>query len=226
MCVFKDKKGIVDVPSVLCWDSIANTLSQKEREVEDINSVIGYKARLLSMLVPKYVSKCSKYGIAWIAINQMRETLAMGPYSAPKDLRFLSTGKSLPGGTALKYNAFTLLELKAKSALDPEKYGFEGMLFSATTVKNKLMPPNITIEIVGDYVRGFNNFRTNYHFLVQEKRLKSGAWNYLVSYPEKKFRTKDAEVLYNEDEKFRQAFDSSVKEAIQVEIIDKYNPQL
>jgi hypothetical protein len=100
------------------------------------------------------------------------------------------------------------------------------MLFTATTVKNKLMPPNITVEIIGDYVRGFNNFRTNYHFLTQVKRMKTGAWNYLVSYPEKKFRTKDAETLYNEDEKFRAAFDSSVKEAIQIEIVDKYNPQL
>lgn len=227
ICLFKEKKGISDIPSVLCWDSIANTLSEKEREVEDVNSVIGYKARLLSLLIPKYVSRCGKYGIAWLAINQMRESLSMGPFSQPKDLRFLSTGKTLPGGQSLKYNAFTLLEMKAKAALDPEKMGFEGMLFTATTVKNKLMPPNITVEIVGDYVKGFNNFRTNYHFLVKEKRLKTGAWNSLISDPEKKqFRTKDAENLYNTDERFRGEFDKAVKECIQTEIVDKYNPKI
>ena len=226
MCLFKEQKKINDVPSVICWDSIANTLSQKEREVEDINSIIGYKARLLSILVPKYVAKCAKHGIAWITVNQLRDQLSIGPYSSPKDLRFLSTGKSLPGGNVLKFNAFTLIELKAKSVLDPEKMGFEGMLVTATTVKNKLMPPNITIELIGDFVRGFNNFRTSYNFLVKEKRLVSGAWNYLKNYPEKKLRTKDAEILYNEDEKFKAAFDDAVEEAIQTEIIDKYNPEL
>jgi len=226
MCLFKEQKNIVDVPSVVCWDSIANTLSEKEREVEDINSVIGYKARLLSILVPKYVAKCSKYGIAWITVNQMRDQLAIGPYSAPKELRYLSTGKTLPGGNVLKFNAFTLLELKAKAALDPEKMGFEGMMVTATTVKNKLMPPNIVVELIGDFVRGFNNFRTSYNFLVKEKRLVSGAWNYLKSYKDKKFRTKDAEILYYEDENFRKAFDEATQEAIQTEIIQKYNPKL
>jgi len=220
MCLFKDKKGIADIPSILCWDSIANTSSQREREVEDLNQAIGFKARLLSFLIPKYIAKCAKYNIAFIAVNQMRETLAMGQFAPAKDLRFLSTGKSLPGGQALKFNAFVLLEMKAKGVLDPAKYGFDGILVSVTSVKNKLMPPNITVELIGDFVRGFNNIRTNFHFLVQNKRLKSGAWNYLESYPEKKFRTKDLEVLYYEDDNFRKAYDIAVKECIQTEIID------
>ena len=75
LCLFKEEKKIIDKPSIVIWDSIANTLSQKEREVEDINSVIGYKARLLSILIPKYVAKCAKYGICFLAINQLRDNL-------------------------------------------------------------------------------------------------------------------------------------------------------
>jgi len=220
MCLFKEKKGIVDIPSILCWDSIANTSSQREREVEDLNQAIGFKARLLSFLIPKYIAKCSKYNIAFIAVNQMREQLAMGQFAPAKELRFLSAGKSLPGGQSLKFNAFVLLEMKAKGVLDPAKYGFDGILVSVTSVKNKLMPPNMTVELIGDFVRGFNNIRTNFHFLVQNKRLKSGAWNYLVEYPEKKFRTKDLETLYHEDDKFKKAYDIAVKECIQTEIIE------
>jgi RecA/RadA recombinase len=220
MCLFKEKKGITDIPSVLCWDSIANTSSQREREVEDLNQAIGFKARLLSFLIPKYIAKCSKYNIAFLAVNQMREQLAMGQFAPAKDLRFLTTGKSLPGGQSLKFNAFVLLEMKAKGVLDPNKYGFDGILVSVTSVKNKLMPPNMTVELIGDFVRGFNNIRTNFHFLVQNKRLQSGAWNYLKSYPEKKFRTKDLETLYNEDDNFKVAYDAAVKECIQTEIID------
>ena len=223
MCLFKEKKGIIDIPSILCWDSIANTSSQREREVEDLNQAIGFKARLLSFLLPKYIAKCSQYNIAFLAVNQMREQLAMGQFAPAKELRFLSTGKSLPGGQSLKFNAFTLLEMKAKGVLDPNKYGFDGILVSVTTVKNKLMPPNMNVELIGDFVRGFNNIRTNFHFLVQNKRLQSGAWNFLKSYPEKKFRTKDLETLYHEDVNFKEAYDASVNECIQTEII---NPTL
>jgi len=223
MCLFKDKKGMTDIPSVLCWDSIANTSSQREREVEDLNQVIGFKARLLSFLVPKYIAKCSKYNIAFIAVNQMREQLAMGQFAPAKELRFLSTGKSLPGGQSLKFNAFVLLEMKAKGVLDPAKYGFDGILVSVTSVKNKLMPPNMTIELIGNFVEGFNNIRTNFHFLTTHKRMKTGAWNYLDSYPEKKFRTKDLEDLYYDDENFKAAYDAAVKECIQTELI---NPTL
>ena len=208
-------------------DELENIKFQKEREVEDINQVIGYKARLLSILVPKYVAKSSKYGIAWLCVNQLRDEITIGQFVKAKELKFMTTGKSMPGGNVLKFNAFTLLELKTGVVLEPEKFGFEGMLFTAITVKNKLMPPNIKVEIVGDYVRGFNNFRTSYHFLMKNKRLVTGPWNYIKADPEKKkFRTKDAENLYNTDEVFRKEFDKAVKEVIQVEIIDKYNPKV
>jgi len=220
MCLFKEKKGIVDIPSVLCWDSIANTSSQREREVDDLNQAIGFKARLLSFLIPKYISKASKYQIAFLAVNQMREQLAMGQFAPAKELRFLSAGKSLPGGQSLKFNAFVLLEMKAKGVLDPAKYGFDGILVSVTSVKNKLMPPNMTVTLIGNFLTGFSNIRTNFHFLVENKRLKASAWNYLESYPEKKFRTKDLETLYNEDPIFKEKYDEAVKECIQTEIID------
>ena len=224
LCVFKATKKI-SLPSMLVWDSIANTLSQKEREVEDINSVIGYKARLLSILVPKYVAKCATHNIAWVAVNQLRDEMAIGgPFSAPKQLRFMSTGKSMPGGNILKFNAFNLIEMKAKGSLDPEKIGFEGIMTSVKTVKAKLFPPNVEIELIGSFVEGFNNFRTNWHFLAKNKRLHTGAWNYLPSCPEIKLRTKDAENVYKDNPKFKEEWDKAVKEAIQVEIIQKYNP--
>ncbi len=227
MCVFKEQKKINDNPSIIVWDSIANTLSEKEREAEDVNSVIGYKARVLSLLTPKYVAKCAKHGICLIAINQLRDKLSMGPFSAPKTLRFLSTGKSIPGGNTILFNAFTLLEVKAKAALDPEKYGFEGIMSSVTSVKNKLFSPNVTVELIGNFQTGFSNFRTSYYFLAKHKRLISpGGWCKLVSNPEMKFRSKGAEIKYNEDEEFRTAFDKEVKECIQTEIIDRYDPEI
>ncbi len=230
ICLFKELQKNVKIPSVIIWDSIANTLSQKEMETEDPNTVIGYKARLLSLLIPKYVAKAAKYNICFLAVNQLRDVLAMGPYAAPKDLKFMSASKDMPGGNILKYNAFQLVEMKVKSPIAPgapndsNKYGFEGMIGKVKCVKNKLFPPNVEIEVVGSFTTGFSNFWTNFNFLKETKRMHTGAWNYLITAPEKKFRSKDAPTMYIEDKEFRDIFDAAAKEAIQMEIIDKYNP--
>jgi RecA/RadA recombinase len=229
LCVFKKQKEIVDTPSMVIWDSIANTLSEKEQETDDPNTVIGYKARLLSILIPKYVAKCSKHNICFLAVNQLRDVINMGQFAPAKDLKFMSATKDIPGGNVLKFNAFQLIEMKVKTAIvgdKADKYGFEGIISKIKCVKNKLFPPNIEIEVVGSFTTGFSNFWTNYNFLAETKRLNTGAWNYLVSHPDKKFRTKDAPNLYKEDETFKEEFDKAIKEALQTEIIDKYNPEV
>ena len=221
LCLYKELKGYMDQPSVIIWDSIANTLSQKEREVEDINSALGYKARMLSVLIPKYVSKLSIYNICLIAVNQLRDTISIGPFSSPKELNFMRQGKTIPGGNTLRYNAFHLLEMKVKSVVDIEKFGFDGIVCEVKCVKNKLFPPNIPINIVGNFISGFDNFWTNYLYLIENKRLTSAAWCYLNSLPNMKFRTKEAKDLYLKDQTFKMAFDETVKETIKIELIDK-----
>lgn len=225
LCLFKIDKKITEIPSVVIWDSIANTLSEKEREAEDVNSVIGYKARMLSLLVPKYVAKCAQNNICFIAVNQLRDKMALGQFAPAPDLKFMTSTKDMPGGNVLKFNAFHLVEMKVKSVLDREKMGFDGVIAKMKCVKNKLFTPNIEIEIMGSFTNGFSNFWTNYNFMNNTKRLKTGAWNYLVNLPDKKFRTKDAYQLYKDDEVFKNAYDESSKEAIQTEIIDKYSPE-
>ena len=149
LCVFKEQKKIVDTPSCVVWDSIANTLSQKERETDDPNTVIGYKARLLSILVPKYVAKCAQHNICLLAVNQLRDVLALGQFAPPKDLKFMSATKDMPGGNVLKFNAFQLVEMKVKTAISEkgaeksDNYGFEGVIVTMKCVKNKLFPPNV-----------------------------------------------------------------------------------
>jgi len=223
--LFKEQKKTVDVPSLIVWDSIANTLSQKEREIDDINKAIGYKARMLSMLVPKYVAKCSQYNVCWLAVNQLREKLDMGQFSAPADLKFMASTKDMPGGQALKFNAFQLLQMQVKSAFDTEKgkFGFDGIIVKCKFVKNKLFVPNIDMELVGSFVKGFSDFWTSYNFLTIHGRLKAGAWNYLTEHPTKKFRTKDAISMYNNDPEFKKIFDEQVELSIKEDIIDKYS---
>lgn len=232
LSLFKQKKKIVETPSVIVWDSIANTLSEKERQTDDPNTVIGYKARLLSILVPKYLAKCSQNNICFLAINQLRDKIDMGMFGSPNELKFMTASKTMPGGNVLKFNAFQLVEMKIKSAIaagkaeDSNKYGFEGVIVKAKCVKNKIFPPNVEIELVGSFTTGFSNFWTNFNFLKTTKRLKTGAWNSLITLPEKKFRSKDAKLTYDSDLEFKEAWDKLVIETIQTEIIEKYNPEI
>lgn len=232
LSLFKQNKGIIDTPSVVVWDSIANTLSEKERETNDPNTVIGYKARLLSILIPKYIAKCAQNKICFLAVNQLRDKIDMGMFSAPNDLKMMTASKTMPGGNVLKFNAFQLLEMKPKSIIAPgkahdsNKYGFEGVVVSCKCVKNKIFSPNIEIEIIGSFHTGFSNFWTNFNFLKNINRLKSGAWCSLVNAPEIKFRSKDAKTTYESNKDFKKAWDAAVKEALQTEIIEKYSPEV
>jgi len=222
MVLYRESKKI-DVPGLIVWDSIANTLSEKEHEVDDINQVIGYKARLLSALIPRALAKCAKNNIAIVAINQLRDNLKMGKFAPANDLKFISQEKTIPGGNSIKFNAFHLIEMKVKKVIDQSKFGFDGIISKFKAVKNKQFAPNIELELVGAFTTGFSNFWTNYRFLRDNNRLEAGSWNKLVSLPEKKFRTKDAQKLYNEDPEFKTAYDEAVKETIQIEIIDRYS---
>jgi RecA/RadA recombinase len=221
LVLFKAARNI-DMPSLVVWDSIANTLSEKEHEVEDVNQVIGYKARLLSALIPRALAKCAQNDIAIVAVNQLRDKVKIGQFAPANDLKFISQDKQVPGGNAIKFNAFHLIEMKVKKVIDPTKYGFDGIISKFKAVKNKEFTPNIDLEIVGSFTRGFSNFWTNYRFLRDNKRLETGAWNKLITLPEKKFRTKEAHNLYKTDEEFKKAYDDAVKETIKIEIIDKY----
>lgn len=226
LCSFKELKDITDQPSIVVLDSLANTLSEKEREATDINSVIGYKSRLLSILIPKYISKFGQYNILFLVVNQLRDSIKIGPFHEAKELNFMRQGKTIPGGNTARFNTFQLVDMKVKSTLEKSKYGFDGIMCEIKLIKNKLFTPNIKIAIVGNFVTGFSNFWTNYVFLSENKRLNTGAWNYLTSYPNKKFRTIEAENLYYTDGEFKEAFDKEIEDCINVEIKEKHNPDL
>lgn len=223
LCLYKEMKNIVDKPSVILWDSVANTQTQKERESDDPNALIGYRGRLLSLLIPKYISKIAAYNISIIAINQLRDAVQIGPMAQAKDLNFMQSGKNIPGGNALRYNSFHLLNMKVNGGLTTkleEKYGVKGIVVEIKAVKNKLFSPDIPIFLVGNFVSGFSNFWTNYMFMADNGYINTGAWNTFTDNSTLKFRTKDAELMYKENQDFKEVFDHTIKTAIEKEILE------
>ena len=219
---FKQLKKLTDLPTIVAWDSIANTCTEKDKTTDEINQTMGWKQRMISGLFPRYLPKMKANKISLIAVNQLRDNMAIGPYGPPADLQHMG-GKDIPGGQAAKFNAFHLLFLKNRGDLKIEQYGFAGIKLEASFIKNKFFRPNIPINLLVDFNSGISNFWTNYNFLSDNSRMQTGAWNFLVALPDKKFRTKDAIELYNNDAQFKSIFDKEVKETIDREIIKKYS---
>ena len=221
MAAYKEAKNI-DIPSIIVWDSVANTSTLKERSTDEINQTMGLKQKLLSQLIPRYLPRLKKYKICLWAVNQLRDKLDVGMYGPPPDLKGLGS-YDIPGGKALKFNSSTLLKLQNRGELKEEQYGFRGIQLEGIFIKNKSFQPLIKFDLITDFSHGVDNFFTNYKLLADNKRLSTGAWNKLEALPEVKFRTKDAKETYNTNEKFKEAFDSEVKNVLKTVYTDKYS---
>ena len=211
MCAYKQAKKI-ETPSLIIWDSIANTSTDAERGTDNINSTMGLKQKLLSQLLPRYIPKLKANKIGLISVNQLRDRLNVGMFSPAADLLHTANFE-IPGGKAVKFNASHLLKLQNRGELRPDQYGFAGVKVEAEFLKNKDFTPYIKVDLIVDFKKGVSNFWTNYNFLVDQGKIKSGAWNCLLRYPDKRFRTKDAIDLYATDSKFKEIFDSDLKES-------------
>ena len=142
MCAFKDAHPeTMDVPYAIVWDSIANTLTEKGSVSDDINQVLGEKARVLSHYLPKYVQKLNKYKIALVAINQLRDKIDIGIFKQAPDLKFLGD-KQLPGGKSLLFNLFSPKDFNLPaSMLNSNKIGFNGFFLERDNLMSSIIFP-------------------------------------------------------------------------------------
>lgn len=218
---FEELRKLNDYYALVAWDSIANTPCEKDKTTDDINQTVGLKARILSSMFARYLSRMREHKITLIAINQLRESLAMGPFGGQSDIAH-SGGAEIPGGKSLKFNAFHLLWLKNRGDLKAEQYGFPAVKLEAQFHKNKFFRPFVPVTLVADINHGVSNFWSNFMLLVENKLMNTGIWNSLVTAPQFKFHYKDALDLYKREPGFKQAFDDTAKETIQREITEKY----
>jgi len=221
LCVFKEENKLMDIPSVIVWDSIANTATEAGMKTDNINEILGLKARILSGMLPKYVQKLMYYNISLVAVNQLRDKMSIGQmFPTPNELKYLGDHQ-IPGGKSVLFNSIQLFFLRPIGDIKGE-YGFLGNRVRMKGVKNKLFTPNIEVSVVFSFEKGFSNFWTNFELLKDTKRIQSGAWVYLKDYSEKKFRQKEVIEAYRTDEKFRTLFDQNVEDVLKTEFIDMY----
>jgi RecA/RadA recombinase len=222
LCVFKENnKELIEIPSVVVWDSIANTLTEKAMTEDSHHSVLGLKAAILAHTLPRYVNKMNKYNISLIGVNQLRDKIEMGMSHTPATLRFLAD-KNIPGGNSLLFNSSQLFILRQTRILTDE-YGFSGVAVDIKGVKNKLFTPNISVELVFSFEHGFSNFWTNFELLKKYKIITcGGGWVKMLGYDggTGQFRQKQAIQRYRDDPKFREIWDTEIQGVLKREFVD------
>lgn len=204
---YKIKKKLVEVPFVFIWDSESASPTEKQLITEDPSKIMGFKARLLSHMLPKITMDANKYNITPILINQLRDKIDMNMYQADVGgLRGMGD-KTITGGNIMKFLPFQLILIRPRENLEADKMGFSGVVSEVKFVKNKNYIPHIKVDLVLDYMKGYSDFWTKQRLLQNLKAIKGTAWQYLDNCKDKKFRKREIEDMYNTDEEFRNSFE-------------------
>jgi len=209
---YKIKKKMVDVPFIMVWDSESASPTEKQLVTDDPSKIMGFKARLLSHILPKIAMDGNKYNITPILINQLRDKIDMNMYQADMGGLKGMGDKTITGGNIMKFLPFQLLFVRPKENIDAEKFGFSGVVSEVKFVKNKNYIPHIKIDLVLDYMKGYSDFWTKQRLLQNEKAIKGTAWQSLDNCKDKKFRKKEIEDMYNSDEEFKNCFEEIYEE--------------
>lgn len=222
----KIKMHAEDDPTCIIWDSIPNTPTEKGLVEENLNALTMARAVILNHLLPRWVPQLDKYNIALVCINQLRDKVEMGgPYQRkPATLKFMQD-QNLPGGYALHYNSIQLIRLFQKELVKEDAYGFSGVAVKCVAVKNKLFTPNVPIECIFRFDKGYDNIWSNYEYLKECKKIDcGGGWVRLISFPDPlKFRQKEFETVYKDNKAFRDCFNQEVERTLKENLIDKYS---
>ncbi len=200
-------KIVEDIPMFIVWDSESATMTEKQLDASDPSKVLGQKAQMLSLMIPRLANIANKERMSFLIIGQLRDKVDLNPY-APKggDLRGLGD-KKITGGNVMKYHPFQIIHVKPKEEIDPAAYGFAGTVSEVKVIKNKLFTPNIKIDIVLDYMKGYSDFYTKERLIRNCKGIVGTRHQNLKGLPEIKFTKKTIKEVYDTNEEFRKKFE-------------------
>ena len=213
LIAFKKDNKIQNAPVYILWDSIAHTPSEKELEVEDSNSAIGVKAKIMDHYLRTYHEYFVENNITMVAINQLRDKVAMGNmYAKTINLKGLGD-RTVPGGRAQYFAAFHFCLFEKSGDLTGTEFGFKGYKLQGEFIKNKSALPFEKFFLIVDYHNGVQEFWTKFIYLKEAKYINiAGGWVTIKGYEADgkmlKFRGAQAKNKYESDSNFKELFDS------------------
>lgn len=186
----------------IVFDSIAAppTVSQTTADYGD--SLVGVRARVLSMALSKLMPILRENKSTVLFINQIREKI--GVYGNPE---------TTPGGRSLKFFASIRMNMKKKTIKEGEE--FIGDEVTVVIEKNKFAPPMKKAKFLLLYD---GTYTIDYAELLNRLELveKSGSWyRELITGENRTFHGASALIeAINSDENFRNIVEKTIKEKI------------
>lgn len=155
-----------DIIRAIGYDSVASIQPEKEIQGELSDHNIGVKAKLMSRFMRNITPLLNKHNVAGIFINQLRENPGV----------MFGNPETSPGGNALKFHAFTTLNLRRGKKIEVKGEAI-GHLISVKCEKNKGGGMFSKIEIPLIYGSGVDRYREAIELAPELGILeKSGAW--------------------------------------------------
>lgn len=155
--------------AVVGLDSLAALVPKKELEGLAEDEQMGLQARLIGKMFRKVAGAIGRTNTAFIAINQLRDSMSL---HGPKEV--------MPGGRAPKFWSSLMIECR-RTEWVKDGDNIIGHKVRFKTVKNRLAPPQRSVESAIIYGKGIDQTQEIVDVCVEEGVLvRSGAWYTLV----------------------------------------------
>lgn len=214
----KIEYGSEDTPLLVVFDSLDSLPCQKESEIDNVDSAIGAKPKVLGFLMKKYLFKLAQYNICCIFICHIGQKLSMnGPYEAYDGKMASMKNFTISGGKPIQFYPSNMIFFRQRMGTtidkDLEDMGISsGFIVEATTLKAKNFSFNLTVPIVFDTLRGFDEYATRFVNMKKNDWFGgAGVSRFLPEYPDDKFNAKTFFNKLNTEQGFREKVDVSWK---------------
>ncbi len=165
-----------DTLATIVWDSVGGTQTKAESEGEFGDSkAIGSHAKIMSAALRRIVPIVAKENIVLVIVNQNKEIVETGPFSATSDTSTMIARRPL------QFHASTIIDMRKGAELRTKQGDRDspayGIMSRAKIVKNKCSNPFGKAEIRVTFDSGFDDDFAHFQAAVKLEMIqKKGSW--------------------------------------------------
>lgn len=198
-------------PTVYILDSVAMLMPEKYSDEDELSGSMAATAaaKTNSALFKRIIPMLKAANIILITINHITDAISINPMQRKKAaVSYLKPDEAIGGGRAVTYLTNLMLRLDDVTKLkEGEGLDIAGSIVDLQIIKSRSGRAGSVCSLVFDQQRGFDSDLSLFLLLKNEKRINgAGAYLYIGSHDEKKFRQSELKEKLATDPEFAQIF--------------------